>query len=133
MPYADAIPKHVENWGKCGQRAIFRGRINFLNKKGKQFDWDNDDSLDLKAVDEQPALIHPCIISKIPGLETEAMYSGIVGPIPIGKEEKPPYAEHVVKAHNNAGLDAIDQARGMNAKKDEVIVINDGKSDTEGN
>ena len=42
---------------------------------------------DLKAVDEQPKLIHPDITSEIPGVKTEDMYDGIIGPIPIGKEE----------------------------------------------
>jgi hypothetical protein len=85
---------------------------------------------ELKAVDEQPKLIHPDIISEIPGVETEDMYDGIIGPVPIGEEEKPPsYAERAARARKNAGLDAIDQARGVNDKQDEVIVIDDDKDD----
>ena len=82
LPYPDAILKKVENWGKRSKRAILRGRIDFLNRKGEKFDWDNDDLADLKAVDEQPKLVHPDIISEIPGIETADMYDDIIGPTP---------------------------------------------------
>ena len=33
--------------GKCvggkGKKAILKGQIKFLNRKGKKFDWDNND------------------------------------------------------------------------------------------
>ena len=70
MPYE----KKIENWGICGKRAILQGRINFLNRKGKTFDLDNNDLSELKADDMQPKLIHPDIISEISGVEIEAMY-----------------------------------------------------------
>ena len=50
---------------------------------------------DLNAVGEQPKLIHRSFISEIPGIGIEDMRDGIIGPIPIGKDEKPPsYAEN---------------------------------------
>ena len=89
---------------------------------------------DLKAVDEQPKLIHPDIISEISGVKTEDMYDRMIGPTPIGEEEKPlAYAQHVAKARKNAGLDTTDQAQGVNKKQDEVIVIDGDGDDTNGN
>ena len=77
---------------------------------------------DLQAIDEQSKLIHPDIISEIPGVETADMYDKIIGPIPIGEEETPPsYAERAAKARKNAGLYTDDQARGVIEKQDEVI------------
>ena len=89
---------------------------------------------DLKAVDEQPKLIHPDIISEISGVKTEDMYDRMIGPTPIGEEEKPlAYAQHVAKARKNAGLDTTNQAQGVNKKQDEVIVIDNDVDDVYGN
>ena len=67
-------------------------------------------------------------------VETEDMYNGITGPIPIGREEEPPlYVECADKACKNTGLDAITQAQGVNRKQDESIIIDNHKDDTDGN
>ena len=39
------------------------------------------------------------------------------------------YAERAAKARENKGLDTTDQARGVNKKKDGVIVIDDNRDD----
>ena len=124
----------MENGEKRSKRAILRERIEFLNRKGENFNWDNDDLADLQAIDEQPKIIHPDIISEIPGVETADMYDGISRPTPIGKDKKPSlYAERAAKARKNTGLDTIDQARGVNKKQDEVIVIDGENDDVDGN
>ena len=75
-------------------------------------------------------MVHPDIIAEIPGVETEDMYDNLIGPTPIGKEEKPSlYAERALIARNNAGLDTVDQARGVDKKQDEVMVIDDEDDD----
>ena len=101
----------MENWGKQSKQAILRGRIGILNRKGEIFDWDNDNLVDLQTIDKQPKLMHPDILSEIPGVKTSDMYNGIIRQTPIGKEEKLPlYAECAAKACINAGLDTGDQA-----------------------
>ena len=71
-----------------------------MNRKGEQFDWNNDDLSELKTVDNQPKLVHKDIISEISSVETEDMYPRIIGPIPIGNKGNPPvYAERTAKAH----------------------------------
>ena len=73
--------------------------------------WDNNNLADLKAVNDQPKLIHPDIIAEIPGVETEDMYNNVIDPTPISNKEKPTsYTEHALRAHKNAGLDTDDQA-----------------------
>ena len=62
LPYLDGIEKSG-NWDKHGKWSVLRERTIFLNRKGEKFDWDNDDLADLQAVDEQPKLVHPDIIS----------------------------------------------------------------------
>ena len=77
-------------------------------------------------MDEQPKLVHPDIISEIPGIETADMYDDIIGPTPNDEKEKPlSYAERAARARINAGLDAGDQAWGVIRKQDEVITIED--------
>ena len=49
----------VEEWGKKGAAAIKRGCIEFLNRTGEKFDWDNDDLSKLEVVSEQPKLVDP--------------------------------------------------------------------------
>ena len=111
-----------------------RGRIDFLNQKGETFDCDNDDFADLKALNEQPKLVHPDIIAEISRVKTKDMYDNVIGPTLIGEEENPSsYAERALRAHKNAGLDTDDQAQGVDTKKYEVIVIdNDDDGDVPG-
>ena len=101
MPYW----KKICSWGKSGKRAILGRRIICLNRKGTKFDGENDDWTDLKAADKQPKLIHSDIMSEILGIETEDIYDGIIGPIPIREEEKrSSYAEHAAKAGKKCRL-----------------------------
>ena len=82
-----------------------------MNQKGEQFDWDNDNLEDLKAVNEQPKSVHQDIIAEIPGVKTEDMYNTVIGSTPIGTEEKPSlYAERALMARKNAGPDTENQA-----------------------
>ena len=36
-----------------------RGKINFLNRNGEKFDWDNDNLDEIQVVDEEPKLVQP--------------------------------------------------------------------------
>ena len=58
-PLDNDLIRKVESWGKRSVRAIKRNRIDFLNRKGEKFDWDNDDLSDLEVTDEQPKMIDP--------------------------------------------------------------------------
>ena len=102
----------MENWDKHSKQAILRGRLDFLNRKGETFDWDNNKLADLQELTEQLKLIHPDIISEISRVKTEDMYDRIIRPTPIEKEEKPSsYAERTAKTCNNACLDTDIQAQ----------------------
>ena len=101
-----------------------------MNRRGEKFDWDNDDLVDLQAVNEQPKLVHPDIISEIPGVETTNMYNRIIGPTLLDEKEEPlSYAKRAAKACMNTGLDTGDQAREVIRKQYEVIVIDDDNDD----
>ena len=95
-----------------------------MNRKGDTVDWDNDDVSELKVVGEQSKLIHPGIIAEIHDVKTEDRNDSISVPILVDKEGKPPlYAEHAPTARKNADIDAIEQARGVNAQHYEVLLV----------
>ena len=58
-PLDNRLVKKVEEWCKKGARAIKRGCIGFLNRKGEIFDWENDDLSELEVVNKQPKLVDP--------------------------------------------------------------------------
>ena len=68
LSHPDALLTKVENWDKRGKCTILRGRIDFLNRKGRTNYWDKNYFSELKAVDEQPKLIHLDITSEILGI-----------------------------------------------------------------
>ena len=62
------------------------------------------------------------------------IYDKILGSILISEWENPIiYAEYAAKAQNNAGLDTIDQAQGVNKKQDQVICTYDDDDDVNEN
>ena len=45
--------------GEKGARVIQRDSIEFRNRKGEKFDWENDDLSDLEVANEQPKMTDP--------------------------------------------------------------------------
>ena len=80
--------RKVEEWGRKGAKAIKRGCIDFLNRKGEKFDQDDKDMSELEMVSEQPKLVDPGVAE-----------------IPLSAAEKPSYVTRAVAARRRAGLD----------------------------
>ena len=115
--------RKVEAWGKRSARAIKRNRIDFLNRKGEKFDWDNDDLSDLERVDEQPKMIDPGVadVPEDDKYDEDPDQGRRV-------EEKPSYVTRAVAARERAGLnrESPRQARGVDERVGDVIEIDDG-------
>ena len=125
MPYM--MPQVVGNVGPQGGK--HQG-----SHMSENVDLGTDDLSELTAVDKQPKLIYPDIILEIPDIQIEDMYDGLIWSIQIREEEKPQsYDEDSPKARENADLATIEQARGVNKKEDEGIVIDDTDGDIKGN
>ena len=93
-------------------RAIKRGCIKFLNRKGEKFDWDNDDLSDLEVNSEQPKLTDPGV-ADIPVEDLRE----------IDEPKKPTYVTRAVAARENAGLDREQEprpARGVTERAEEA-------------
>ena len=68
-------------WGWNQKIKSEKIKLKFQNRKGGTFDWDNEDLEDNENVEEgQEKLIHPDVISEIPGVELESEYENTVGP-----------------------------------------------------
>ena len=129
-PLDNILIRKVEAWGKKGARAIKRGRIKFLNRKGEKFDWDNDDLTDLEVVDEQPKLIDPGVADiPVPDEYDEEITES-------DEKERPSYVTRAVLARQRAGLNRESEpgaARGVGVlRADDVIVIDDDDDTIQG-
>ena len=122
-PLANRLVKKVEAWDKRGARVIKKGCIEFLNRNGENFDWENDDLSELEVVNKQPRLVDPGVAD----IPLDAGPKEDLGGSPEVKE-KPPYATRVVEARHHAGLDVKSeprQSQGVEVRDDGVIVIDD--------
>ena len=118
-PLDNRLVRKVEEWGKKGVKAIKRGCIDFLNRKGEKFDWDNDDLSELEVVSKQPKLMDPGVAEIPLSAEPEEELGGSPA-----VTEKPSYVTRAVAAHQRAGLDvesAPRQSRGVEVRADNVI------------
>ena len=43
MIYPERLLRKANAWGGKGKKAILKGQIKLLNRKGDKFDWDNND------------------------------------------------------------------------------------------
>ena len=123
-PLDNKLVRKIEEWGKKGASAIKRGCIDFLNRNGEKFDWENDDLSELEVVSEQPKLVDPGVAEILLAAEPKEELGGS-----HEVKEKPSYVTRAVAARRHAGLDVESvprQSRGVEVRADDVIVIDDG-------
>ena len=101
-PLDNKLVRKIEEWGKKGASAIKRGCIDFLNRNGETFDWENDDlsKLELEVVSEQPKLVDSGVAEIPLTAEPEEELGGS-----HEVKEKPSYVTRAVVACRRAGLD----------------------------
>ena len=99
-PLDNRLVKKVEEWGRKGDAAIKRSCIEFWNRTGEKFDWDNDDLSELEVISEQPKLVDPGV-AEIPLSAAPEEELGGSPAVP----EKPSYVTRAVAARRRAGLD----------------------------
>ena len=86
-------------WGKNGKKVILNGQIKLMNRKGKSFDLENDNLIEIEMADKEPNLVQPNFIAEIPGIEVESDYEPIILSKPnTEKEVKSSYKERAKKA-----------------------------------
>ena len=68
-PLNRRLLQKVEAWDRRGVQTIKHDRIDFLNRNGKKFDWNNNDLSELEVIDDQPKLVDPEVTSEVTGLD----------------------------------------------------------------
>ena len=114
----NCLIKKIEAWGKKGARAIKKGCIEFLNRNGEKFDWDNDDLSDLEVANEQPKLVDRGVADIPEDAASKGSDEELGGPPTV--KEKPSYVTRAVAARRRAGLDVEPeprQSRGVEVRQ----------------
>ena len=63
--------KIASEWGRKSKKLVMRDSIQFLNRKGNYFDWDNDELSDLEVNKDPIKMIHPDIPAELPRINLE--------------------------------------------------------------
>ena len=71
IPWPDRMLKIASEWGLKSKKLVMRDSIQFLNRKEKKFDWENDKMSDLEVKKDPIKMIHPDIPAKLPGIKLE--------------------------------------------------------------
>ena len=71
MPWPDRMLKIACEWGRKSKNIVMKDSIQFLNRRGKKFDWGNDKLSDLEVKNDPLKMIHPDIPAELPGIELE--------------------------------------------------------------
>ena len=69
LPIPDSAIKQVDAWGKKYQAEEKKNKLEFLNRKKLQNDWDNDKLEEPEGATEE--LAHPDLSAEFPGIEQE--------------------------------------------------------------
>ena len=67
IPIPDSVIKQVNTWGKKYQAEEKKNKLEFLNCKKLQFDWDNDEFEEPEGATEE--LTHLDLSAEFPGIE----------------------------------------------------------------
>ena len=105
LPMPDRVLKLMNIWGKNSKYKALKSELEFLNRRGNKFEWDNEELDDTEGkIEQEPNLIHPDIIAEIPGVELESDYENIVGPA-LTQPPPPTMATRAAAARANASLE----------------------------
>ena len=69
IPWPDSLLKVASAWGRKRKKLAMKDSVQFLNRKGEKFDWDDDELSDLEVKTEPSKMIHPDISAELPGME----------------------------------------------------------------
>ena len=71
IPWPDRMLKVASEWGRKSKKLVMKDSVQFLNRKGEKFDWDNDEMSDLEVKTDPSKMIHPNISAELPGIELQ--------------------------------------------------------------
>ena len=101
--------------------------IQFLNRKGKKFNWDNDKLYDLEVKKDPMKMIHLNIPAELTGIKLER---DLNTPLRVTVRSKPSVTEQAEAARISAGLDASREDSAVTRGVDDAPTT-DGDNNTD--
>ena len=112
-----------------------QNKLEFLNRNGEKFDWENDDLAEIEVKTVEEKLVQPNFIAEIPGIPLESDYLEIQPPQISNQVPEIPAAQRTAAARKNAGRDVQMTTqitpRGVDEGDDDASVIDITGSDNE--
>ena len=103
--------------------------IQFLNRKGKKFEWYNDKLSNLEVKKDPIKMVHPDIPAELPGINLER---DLHTPSRVTIRRKPSVTEQAAAARISAGLDAPHEDNAMTRGVDDAPASDGGDNTDEG-
>ena len=82
-----------------------RNKLEFLNRNGEKFDWEDDDLAEIEVKTKEEKLVQPDFIAEIPGIPLESDYQKIQPPQTSNQVPKMLAAQRTATARKNADRD----------------------------
>jgi hypothetical protein len=121
LPMPDRVIAVIEDWGRHHQKEDKVSTLEFLNQKGQQYDWDNDDLEYGEGLIELD-ITHPDIPAEFPGIGLESEHSHhhqVAKAIEESKDER------IYATQRNASLDNLPhKPTGVSTVVDKIEVDN---------
>jgi len=92
LPFPNIMLKKTNAWGKKSKGQIMKDLIQFLNRMGERFDWENDKVNTLQVVRSEPEKVQRdhVVPAEIPGIEIGDGYVAVQGPAVELETDKEP-------------------------------------------
>ena len=74
IPWPERMIKKASAWGRQSKEITAKNAIQFRNRHGGKFDWDNDDMSELEVTIELPKMIHTNMVENLPVIEPESNF-----------------------------------------------------------
>ena len=127
IPWPDRMLKIACEWGRKSKKLVMKDSIQFLNRKGKKFDWDNDELSDLEVKKYPLKMVHPDIPAEFPRIEIERDRNT---PSRVTVRSKPSVTKQAEAARVSDGLDAPPEDSAVTRVVDDAPAT-DGNDDAD--
>ena len=74
IPWPERMIEKASAWGRRSKELIAKYSIQFCNRLGRNFDWENEDLSKLEVTTELPRMIYPDMVANLPGIELESYF-----------------------------------------------------------
>ena len=129
IPLPDRMFKIACEWGRKSKQLVMKDSIQFLNRKGKKFDWDNDELSDLEVKKYPIKIIYPDITAELPRIKLERDLNTLSR---VTVCSKPSVTKQAADASISAGLDAPREDSAVTRGVDDAPATDGGDNADQG-